>query len=123
MRFSEAEYRAYEARQRVQDVPGHKDPPPLEKSIHGQILNECARRQWYAVHSRMDQPSTTGVGTPDFIVFTPGRVIIIEVKRPGSKLRPSQQAAQVWLKKLGYPFYTVHNLQEFLALCPENPKP
>lgn len=87
-----------------------------ESEIQDQIEAECRRRGWYVVRSRMDRPTTTALGTPDFIVaIDAGRTLWVEVKRQGQKLRPEQAGAQAWLHKLGHLAAVVHSLEEFMT--------
>lgn len=86
-----------------------------EKDLHEEIINECARREWIAFHSRMDRRPTNQVGTPDFIIATnDGRTFYIECKRPGAKCTPAQNAMLAWLKKNQQKWAVVTSLQEFI---------
>jgi hypothetical protein len=88
-----------------------------ESELHEQIFAECRRRGWYVVHSRMDMPSTNGVGTPDFIIaMDGGRTLWIEAKAKGRKCTPAQLAAEAWLLKLNHSVDAVWSFEEFLKL-------
>ena len=88
-----------------------------ERKLHEAILEECRRRGWYVVHSRMDQPTTTAAGVPDFIIAAEaGRTLWIEVKTKRGKLTTQQEATGVWLRTLGHKHYVVRTIKEFLSL-------
>lgn len=84
-----------------------------ESELHNQILDACKQRGWYVIHSRMDRPSTNGVGAPDFVVVTNASVVFIECKSKTGKLRPEQQAVAKWLETLGKKLHVVRSIQEF----------
>ena len=47
-------------------------------------------------------------GIPDRLLLTEGgRVVFVEVKRPGCKLRPEQEAWQGKLRKMGFDALTI----------------
>jgi len=51
-----------------------RETPPAETasreaSLHEEIEDLCRQQGWYYIHSRMDKPSTIGVGTLDFTIF------------------------------------------------------
>lgn len=86
-----------------------------EADLHDEILAYCRAKGWPVVHSRMDVPQTSGVGTPDFVIALPrGRTVWIEAKAKGGKLRPEQLA---WLAALhihDHPARVVRSFAEFL---------
>jgi hypothetical protein len=90
--------------------------PDRESDLHDDILRHCRDNGWLCVHSRMDRRSTNAVGTPDFIIVTPGTVLFVEAKMPGKKLRPEQRAFAAHIRKLGWPHATVHTFTEFLEV-------
>jgi hypothetical protein len=93
-----------------------KSPP--EKNLHERILAECAARGWLVIHSRLDLPSTVGVGVADFAVFLDqGRVILVEAKSKNGKLRPEQRAWLAWATKLGHRCLVCRSLDEFLKFA------
>lgn len=57
-------------------------------------------------------------GVPDRLVFVPGgKLLLVELKRPGKKLRPLQK---VWKKKfeaLGFIHFVVASDEDILALA------
>jgi hypothetical protein len=62
----------------------------LEKELHKNVHRELTRRKIWFVDSRMDKPTTQRKGVPDFICCVHGRVLAIELKRPGEGLTPEQ---------------------------------
>lgn len=91
-----------------------RDSDDLESVLHDYILKYAHDRGWLAVHSRMDLPTTTAVGTSDFILVTPRTVYFIEAKRRGGKLTPKQLAFLTAIAVLGWPQAVVHSQEEFL---------
>lgn len=96
---------------------GHAAPagPAVERErdLHDDIEAECrARGLWY-IHSRMDRPTTTGKGVPDFVVFGPGWVLCVEAKAGKGKQTIEQRDVEVHLRKLGHRYALVRSLDEF----------
>ena len=120
MSWTESDLRAYEARHRLRNPT----PPPAcaepdtdtpEAEIQDQIEAECRRRGWYVVRSRMDKPTTNGVGTPDLIIAIDcGRTLWVECKHPKRKPTEAQLGRLAWLGKLEQARTVVHSLAEFL---------
>jgi hypothetical protein len=85
-----------------------------ESELHERIAADLKLRRYYFVHSRTDRATTTALGVPDFIVATPAGVTVwIEVKRPGAKLRPEQNAVRHFLTNLGHRYAVVHSFKEY----------
>ena len=56
-------------------------------------------------------------GVPDRIVLLPGgKVIFIELKAPGKKLRPIQELRKKELEKLGFDYWIVDSYEEIDSL-------
>lgn len=85
----------------------------LESELHRQIIEECKRRGWLAVHSRMDAPTTTQLGVADFIILAPNRVLLIEAKSRTGKRTPAQLGFAMWAEKLGHKVHLVRCLSDF----------
>jgi hypothetical protein len=118
-RMTQAAVNAYEARQR-QHANGLATDAAVEKEadLHNEILAECRRRGWIAVHSRMDLPTTTSVGTADFIIFIDGgKTLAVECKAKSGKLSMEQLSTSAWLSKLGHTLHIVRSFPEFLSIC------
>jgi hypothetical protein len=88
-----------------------------EADLHEQITQWCRRKGYLVVHSRMDLPTTTAKGVPDFIIaMDGGRTLWVEAKAKGGKLRQEQVC---WMKALmvkGHKAFTVWNWEHFLML-------
>jgi hypothetical protein len=92
-----------------------------ESKLHEQIINECNRRGWYFVHSRMDMPTTNARGTPDFVIAADdGKVFWIEAKGAKTKVTPHQQGMLHWLERLKHRAVIVRSLEEFLKVVNGN---
>ena len=88
-----------------------------ERKLHEQILEECKQRGWLVLHSRLDRPTTTAIGSPDFCVFADGgRVFLFECKIGSAKLRAEQRAWLAWAQRLGHKAAVIRSLDEFVEL-------
>lgn len=88
-----------------------------ERELHEQILAMCRSKGWPVVHSRMDVPSTSGVGTPDFVIALPiGRTVWVEAKTAKGKLRPEQAAWLAALRAKGHRAGVVRSIEEFVMM-------
>lgn len=115
-RMSQAEYESHLARRRPLDAPAAEGVDD-EAQLHRDILDECARRMWIAFHCRMDRPSTTTVGQPDFIICADGgRTFYVEAKTRKRKLSTEQAALKAWAEKLGHTVHVVRSLAQFLEV-------
>ncbi|TXH49971.1 MAG: VRR-NUC domain-containing protein [Desulfurellales bacterium] len=89
----------------------------IEADLHADILEFCKVRGWRAHHSRMDRPSTCGVGTPDFAIAMPNGVTVwVEAKARTNKLTTEQHAWLAALNILGHVTGVVRNMDEFKAV-------
>jgi len=88
-----------------------------EKDLHNQILAECKRRGWIALHGSMAHSTFRTEGEWDFeIKADSGRSYMIEAKTSTGKLSPAQQALHAWARKLGHTVHVVRSFQEFLEV-------
>lgn len=88
-----------------------------ERDLHEQIIQHCQNSRWLYFHSRMDQKSTATVGQPDFTILLPaGRVLFIECKAKGGKLRPEQQRVKMVAECLGHTVHVIYSFDEFLNI-------
>lgn len=56
-------------------------------------------------------------GVPDRIIILPGgRILFVEVKRPGGKLRPRQQRVHDQMRSLGCEVITVDDADEMIRI-------
>lgn len=100
---------------RVREVPdgAYED----EADLQFDIMAECTRRGWFCVRSRMDKPTTYGIGTPDLIIAADhGRTLWVEAKSKTGKTKPAQLAIAAILRKHGHEYALVRSFSEFLAL-------
>lgn len=113
MRFTTAEYQAYLARTAPKQVTA-KEGVEREADLHDDIRAECRRRGWIAIHSRMDKPTTSAIGDPDFVILAEnGKTYLVEAKSRTGKLRPEQLALRVWAHRLGHTIHLVRSMQDF----------
>lgn len=88
-----------------------------ESELHEEILAYCRSKGWRAIHSRMDRPSTSGVGSPDFVVALPcGQTVWVEAKTAKGKLTLEQNAWLAALRALGHHAGVVTCLEEFVMM-------
>lgn len=89
----------------------------LESDLHAQIMDECDRRGWKYVRSRMDQPTTTAKGVPDFCILADGGVVHwVECKARGKSEALDQLCWHAHARKLGHTVHVVRSVQEFLEV-------
>ena len=122
--MTQAEFNAYEARRKPSCAnPQHGCND--ESELHDQIMAECRRRGWLVINSRMDRPTTNGVGSPDFVIAgTKGspegtqwpQVYFVEAKSRTGKLRPEQSAMIAQAARYGHTIHVVRSFDEFLKL-------
>ena len=85
----------------------------LEKKIEERLRKKAKEAGGLA--AKWVSPSMSGV--PDRIVFLPGgRIIFVEVKAPGKKLRPLQLYVKEQLEALGVDFRVVDSKEAVNAL-------
>ena len=104
-----------------------KSTPPItggeskESNLHAMILQECALRNWIALHGSMAHRAMRTVGEPDFtILANHGRVFFVECKSKTGKLSPEQLALRVWAETLGHKIHEVRSFEQFKALVRDN---
>lgn len=86
-----------------------------EFELHRQILDECARRGWIALHGSMAHRTHRIAGEFDFVILADGgRVLLVECKTKTGKLTTEQQALHAWARKLGHEPKIVRSLGGFL---------
>lgn len=85
---------------------------PIEKRLREEIEKLGGRA------FKFTSPSNAGV--PDRIVLLAGRVIFIELKKPGKDLRPLQKYRKRQFEKLGFEVLvidTIEKVDEFIGIC------
>jgi hypothetical protein len=116
-RMTQAELAAYYARQSGFDERGHcgSQAVAVESDLHNEILDECKRRGWIALHGSMAQATARTIGEPDFVILADcGRVLLVEAKAKRGKLSPEQRALHAWARKLGHTVYIVRSMSDFI---------
>lgn len=95
--------------------PEHKTSEQREKDLHEQILAECKRRGWIALHGSMAHSTFRTEGEWDFTILADnGRMLMVECKTRTGKLSPAQSALHAWAAKLGHRVHVVRSLVDFL---------
>lgn len=85
----------------------------LEKQIEQRLVDRTRRAGGLAI--KWSSPGMSGV--PDRIVFLPGgRIVFVELKAPGQKLRPLQSRVHDMLKRLGADVRVIDSLEDADAL-------
>lgn len=110
MPWSEAEYLAYLRK-------GYPNANAVEREadLHNDILDECRKRGWIALHGSMAHLTHRNEGEPDFIVLAESPdVYLIEAKSKTGKLSPAQQAFAAHANKLGWTVQVVRSMEAFL---------
>ena len=89
-----------------------------EADLHEEILSECRRRGWIALHGSMAERTHRTAGEPDFIILGDGgRWFAVECKSRSGKLSPAQFALKHHAEKLGHTIHVVRSREEFLRLA------
>ena len=116
-RITEADYIAMQARLRKSAATFTPADTGPESALHDAILAHCRARRWLCVHSRMDRPTSQGLGVPDFIILADkGRMFLVEAKSKTGKLTPEQMGFGVLCELLGHKVHLVRSLKEFLEI-------
>ncbi len=104
-----------------------------ESELHSEILQECRRRGWLALHGSMAHKAKRTLGEPDFIILREPRtevmlcgqgvgffkmpeVLFIEAKTRTGKLSPAQNAIHAHARKLGHVVHVVRDFKSFLEI-------
>lgn len=100
----------------VRDGKPPDDAVDHESDLHDEITAECRRRGWGFIHSRMDKPSTVGVGVCDFAIFGGGQVFLLEAKTKTGKRTPAQLAFAALMRHNSFTVHVVRSMSEVLAV-------
>lgn len=85
-----------------------------ERELHYQLLDECAKLGWIALHGSMAARTHRTEGEPDFVIIAnAGRVFFVECKTAAGKFSKEQTAMLAHARKLGHTIHVVHTLEEF----------
>jgi hypothetical protein len=115
--MTQAEVAAYYARQSALTERSHcgSQAVAVESDLHGEILDECKRRGWIALHGSMAHRTYRNLGEFDFTILADcGRVLLVEAKAKRGKLSPEQRALHAWARKLGHTVYAVRSMSDFV---------
>lgn len=82
----------------------------IQDEIEDWLKSLGVRAAWD--RQRTDKPTTSAVGRPDFLGVVNGHAFAIEVKQPGKKLTPAQQAELHRWHCAGAITAVVHSLAE-----------
>lgn len=122
-RISEADYIAMQARLKSREpVTCDSCAASREDKLHDQIMEHCRSRRWVVIHSRMDRPTTQGLGVPDFIILIEdGKLLLVEAKARQGKLSIEQIAFGIRAEQLGHKVHVVRSLANFIDLTSQIP--
>ena len=92
----------------------------IERDVEQRFTREVKRRITGALCWKLVSPGNAGV--PDRLVLLPGgRVVFVELKRPGEKPRPLQVATHSKLRRLGFRVYgcvdSVERVEDVVREC------
>lgn len=94
-----------------------------ESDLHDDIIKACRDRGWIVIHSRMDAPTTTAVGVPDFLILADrGRLFMFEAKSKTGKLTSEQRGFAMMADMLGFTVHVVRSLFDFQNIVNQNPE-
>lgn len=123
-RMTTAELDAYNARQRKPNkllVDLGLEVGPIkstrESVLHRQILHECSRRGFVALHGAMHRKTARTAGEWDFVILLPdGRTIHVEAKTGSGKLSDDQERLHGKAWELGHTVYVVRSLEDLKSV-------
>lgn len=120
MKFTQLEVDAYKRRQGFKQTQTQMTSPggcEHEADLHADILAECRRRGWLALHGSMAHRAMRNAGEFDFeILIDGGKTLHVEAKTRTGKLSVAQNALHAHARKLGHAVHVVRSLAEFVAL-------
>jgi hypothetical protein len=83
-----------------------------EKELQEQIAGYLRIRSVWFARNRMDRPTTTTLGQPDFLIALHGNAVGIEVKRAGEDPTKEQKECHAAMRQNGWTIYVVYSLEE-----------
>lgn len=124
MRMTPQDYAAYVARNLARNARGASKlgadsqcPTGQERTLQGQIRDECTRRGWIYFTGSMVKRTFRTLGEPDFtIIASEGRTYMIECKTKTGKLTLEQLALAKQASVLGHTIHVVRSFVEFIQL-------
>ncbi len=79
-----------------------------ETSVEQKLVREGKKRRVWVIKSE-----TLVTGFPDRLLLAPGgHFALVELKRPGGKLRPAQALVRRWLARLGFRVHILEHPDE-----------
>lgn len=89
-----------------------------ESKLHDDIIKFCNEQfpKWKFIHSRMDKPSSIGVGIQDFTIFAKFPHCLLAECKAGNKKQDQDQL--IWAKEmeiLGWIVHVFRNMEQFMA--------
>jgi hypothetical protein len=97
-----------------QDGGDTPDPGP-EARLQARCLKWCKEHGYPVFHDRSRRKNSAG--WPDLFVFKPeGKVILVELKASGGKLRKEQRELKLQLNWLGHTVHVVRSFRRFLEV-------
>ena len=88
-----------------------------ESVLHRQILHECSRRGFVALHGAMHRKTARTAGEPDFVILLPeGRTLLVEAKTGTGKLSDDQERLHSKAWALGHTIHIARSLEDFKSV-------
>lgn len=116
--LAELETRRAQKRGHVAPVDDGVAGVARESDLHDEIEAHCRSKGWLAIHSRMDMPTTTAKGAPDFVIYaSQGVMLHIECKTRVGKLTPEQAAFHAMAERLGHKVHVVRTIEQFFQVA------
>lgn len=85
-----------------------------ENDIKRQVKNYLNIKGWFNFHILQGIGAFKGI--PDRIAIKNGRVILLEIKKPGGKLSEHQQRFKESMERAGGEYYVVRSLEEIMKI-------
>jgi len=85
-----------------------------ENDIKRQVKNYLGIKGFFHFHILQGLGAFRGI--PDIVAIRKGRVIFLEIKKPGGKLSEHQQRFQETMERAGGEYYVVRSLEEIIRI-------
>jgi len=85
-----------------------------ENDIKRQVKNYLDIKGYFHFHILQGLGAFRGI--PDMIAIRKGRVIFLEIKKPGGKLSEHQQRFKETMERVGGEYYVVRSLEEIIKI-------
>jgi len=123
MNWTKEQIVEYMARRKIQGNTLSTEIPDQgpESRLQANCLKYCKEHGWPVYHDWSRKKNQAG--WPDLFVFLPeGRMVLIERKAAGGKLRTEQQRLKRTLAWLGHTVHVVRSFKKFLEVCYDSEK-